>query len=337
MCKSCNDSSGHDWDNVLVDVLNPFSLLLGISRERGQVPSQDFETTAGEELTMHAGGQFTHARPEFRRKVENGRQIITIRARSAAEARKMTSGLKRKGTIKHACLRESESYPRGMIKMDPSLGDRQSSCSIVKSALALAFDSGVDPRRCADARGYLLSEDAVPIHGFYYDKDPVLDRPLGVPFHCVTVRGDAESNELLAYVEFFGCWRIALCLDRAYAGPDFVNCYAIDPVKGTPLNLQVSLDFASNDIPLAHDRALLEPSGIERALGSILSQAHESSTRRERERVITEAIRFAAFELGLTEGETFGDEHQCREFARLVTERLTPFLLHSMGLPPQDP
>ena len=211
---------------------------------------------------MHAGGQFTHARAEFRRKVENGRQIITIRSRSAAEARKMTSGLKRKGTVKHASFWESESYPRGMIKMDLDLGDRESICSIVKSALALAFDSDVDPRRCADARDYLLSEDAAPIHGLYYDNDPVLDRPPGVPFHCVAVRGDAESNELLAYVEFFGCWRFALCLDRTYAGPDFVNCCAIDPVEGTPLDLQINLDFASDDIPLAHDRALLEsPAG----------------------------------------------------------------------------
>ena len=42
ICNSCNKASGDNWDSELAKQLNPFSLFFGITRERGEAPSQLF-------------------------------------------------------------------------------------------------------------------------------------------------------------------------------------------------------------------------------------------------------------------------------------------------------
>lgn len=38
LCANCNSSTGEDWDAALAEQLNPFSVFLGIQRERGTPP-----------------------------------------------------------------------------------------------------------------------------------------------------------------------------------------------------------------------------------------------------------------------------------------------------------
>ena len=65
ICRSCNNKSGSEWDSDLSEQLNPLSLFLGISRQRGNVPSQIFETTSGEKVQIHPDEKMNYARPQY--------------------------------------------------------------------------------------------------------------------------------------------------------------------------------------------------------------------------------------------------------------------------------
>ena len=119
------------------------------------------------------------------------------------------------------------------------IGGAKAGRSIVKSAVALVHDAGVDPNRCDLALEYLLNEGAEPCFGYYYDEDHdvVINRPVERPFHCVHVEGNSNTGTLLAYVELYSLHRLVVCLSASYSGRAFRNTYAIDPVKGEELDL----------------------------------------------------------------------------------------------------
>ena len=52
ICQDCNSRSGSEWDNRLAQQLEPLCLLLGISRQRGKVPSQTFPTLGGKRIRV---------------------------------------------------------------------------------------------------------------------------------------------------------------------------------------------------------------------------------------------------------------------------------------------
>src|SRR5690606_38575799 len=56
ICKDCNSASGDAWESELAKQLNPLSLFFGIIRERGEAPSQLFETTGGDKLKLNLYG-----------------------------------------------------------------------------------------------------------------------------------------------------------------------------------------------------------------------------------------------------------------------------------------
>jgi hypothetical protein len=57
ICGACNNVSGNNWESELAKQLNPLSLFFGISRERGNAPSQFFKTTGGEKLKLNLDGR----------------------------------------------------------------------------------------------------------------------------------------------------------------------------------------------------------------------------------------------------------------------------------------
>ncbi len=96
--ETCNNLSGDDWESELAKQLNPLSLFFGISRERGDVPSQLFETTGGSKLNLNVDGSMDIEKPVYSKQLLEsgvGRQI-QIRARSVPEVKRMLQGVKRK-------------------------------------------------------------------------------------------------------------------------------------------------------------------------------------------------------------------------------------------------
>lgn len=86
LCKECNSNAGKSWDAELALQLNPLSLLLGIAREHGKTPSQNFATIAGGIRLLHANGSSTPPHPTFREEITDVGITIRATARTFEEA-----------------------------------------------------------------------------------------------------------------------------------------------------------------------------------------------------------------------------------------------------------
>ena len=190
----------------------------------------------------------------------------------------------------------------------------------------MVYDAGVEIGRCDDAESYLLKEGK-PCFGYYYERDVVSNRPEKTIFHCIYVCGDPEKRQLLAYVEYFSWLRIVACLSQNYGGPSFSHCYAVDPVTGEDLELDVVLAIEPNEISEIYDYKKLNYNEIERALGVVMETWRQMDLERARSHAIEEALEFACRECGINEGDVLTEEQVAR-FVRVIVSRLGPFLEH---------
>ena len=336
LCRSCNSSTGQGWDAALAEQLNPLSLILGIQRERGTPPSQKFKTTTGEELELSHDGTLRPAKPHFSEtKTESGTVQLQIMARTMVEAKHILGGVKRKypqidleEVLKN--LKPESRYPDGLMHFSLGVGGVKAGRSIVKSALALAVDAGVNPEDCDGALAYLANDAAEACFGFYYERDLVRNRPERTALHCVAVRGDPSSGQLLGYVEFYGVHRMVVSLSDRYHGEPLYNCYAVDPIAGTELKLDVDLALSAEDVAATYRYEKIPKGSIEKAFEQVIPIGLEKSYQREKERVIDDAIDYAFKNCGAKLGEVLTPEH-VRRLARLITEKMQPFLLQHIS------
>jgi hypothetical protein len=257
ICDPCNNTSGMSWDSELAKQLNWLSLMFSINRQRGNVPSQVFETIekGGKRGKIRINHDGSEQRPnsEFREESINGIPHLSISANSEKEFKQILKGYKRKYPQLDIdeCLKNAKfetCYPNHIIVNENSFGGEKTGRSIVKSALALAVMSEVEAKTCNNALDYLKNSNAEPCFGFYYERDLIQNRPDGIIFHCVAVYGNPQTKQLLGYVEFYGCWRMVVCLSDNYKGKEFNSCYAIDPVSRLELNLEVALLLTPEEI-----------------------------------------------------------------------------------------
>jgi hypothetical protein len=198
LCRDCNSATGESWDAEVAEQLLPLCLLLDISRERGDPPGLRVVTSAGERLTIGPSGTLARSAPVFTRTPSpSGKTHYHVEARTMHEARQILMDLKRKhpeidvdATLARAQM--VETYPRGAVGHDLSIGGELAGRSMVKSSLAWAFANGVDWAACEGALSYLRANGAPPLlrilprHG----PDPRTPgwRPAPLPFsrgrHC---------------------------------------------------------------------------------------------------------------------------------------------------------
>lgn len=338
ICNNCNSRTGAIWDAELARQLNPLSLLLGIRRQRGEVPSQVFPTAGGSEVRLLSDGRRTIAKPSHEITTDGDNTRITIHARTMQELRGLMNGMRRKypslGDISledlMATAKVGAHYNPEWTKFDLEIGGAKAGRSLVKSAVALAYDAGIDPNGCDLALDYLLNEEAEPCFGYYYDKDRdfVINRPVGKPFHCVYVKGSPDSGTILGYVELFSLYRLVLCLSSSYLGRAFTNTYAIDPVKGEEIDLDVNLDLSILEIRSAYDYKKYDSGVVKAAASSLFEVIVAADFDRALVRNIKEAVAnaFAKSEAG--QGEFLTDA-QCNQLIRDIVDHLTPFIEHN--------
>ena len=342
ICKQCNNQSGDDWESDLAKQLNPLGLFFGISRDRGSVPSQQFETTGEDKVILNADGTMDIAKPVYKEHQHKAGVNINISARSMKEAKKMLKGVKRKypqanleDLVSNA--EERSFYPSDMIKFNLSFGGQMAGRSIVKSALALVVEAGVSAKECEHAREYLTNSEGEACFGYYYEKDVVTNRPKGIPIHCVYVKGDSNSKQILGYVEYFGVQRMVMALSSNYSGKDFQNIYAINPMTGEILELDIDLQLNPNDIQESYNYEKIPEGSVEDALSQVIPTGMKLSVEKEKNRVLESAIQYAFQNCGAKEGELLTEEHM-RKVSSLVYEKIKPFLLHQLtiGRKPND-
>lgn len=334
ICNACNTKSGEDWDAELSKQLNPLSLFFGINRERGVPPSQVFTTAGGEKRLLHADGTMDIAKSEFKETVSGKTVTIQMKVKSIKEAKERLKGVKKR--YPHVDLDDfiskievKPSYSHDPIEFNLSIGGTKAGRSIVKSTLALAVASGVSPQLCEHACEYLLNDNGTPCFGYYYEKDIVINRPEGIPLHCVFVRGDPSTRQILGYVEFFGVHRMAICLSSFYEGEEFTNCYAINPLNGRLLNIEVNLNLSPDDIQETYNYKKYSSGAIEAALEQVVPLGLSASFEKEKTRVINKAVKYAFANCGAKEGEILTEE-QKNKLSGLAIEKMLPFLIHNM-------
>lgn len=337
ICEPCNNVSGNDWESELAKQLNPLSLFFGISRDRGDAPSQLFETTGGDKLKLNVDGSMDIEKPTYSEKpLESGTGVqVQIRARSIPEAKRMLQGVKRKypqvdlnELLSNA--KSQSSYCPDMLNFNFSFGGHEAGRSIVKSALALAVDSGIPAKSCIEAIDYLKNEESEACFGYFYEADLIKNRPEGIPLHCVSIKGCSKTRQVLGYVEYFGVQRVVLCLASSYEGEDISNTYAINPITGEVLNLSVDLNLTKIDIQETYDYKKIPNGSVEEAFGKVISTGMNASFEKEKERVLNEAVRHAFENCGAKEGEMLMPEHVAK-LTGLVMEKLEPFVLHQFA------
>ena len=340
ICESCNNVTGTEWDAELARQLQSLSLLLGIQRQRGGVKPLVFPTSSGGKIRLHSNGKMTTVIPSHEETTDGNTTQLRVTAGSRRELKKQIRGMQRK----HPPLQKRSvddllstaqarsHYSPDLIGITLEFGGEKTGRALVKSALALVYDAGIDPIVCDLAVEYLTKDDAEPCFGYYYDddRDLVGDRPVGKPFHCVYVKGDSGTGRILGYVEFYSLHRMVLCLSESYSGRDFQNLYAIDPVKGEEMSIDIDLRLSMSEVRSAFDYEKFDEEVRMSAANSLFAYIAEADVKREQERVIRDAVENAFEDCDAKPGEDLSDD-QAYQLTEKIMEKLTPFIQHNAG------
>ncbi|MCD6034547.1 MAG: hypothetical protein K0R63_288 [Rickettsiales bacterium] len=331
ICQTCNSQCGETWDKELARQLNPLSLLLGIKRDRGNSPAQEFATISGKRVRLHHDGSINLPKPIVEREQKGSLVELKIQARSVAELKQIVSGIKRKhpdldvnAVLENA--KENTSYLDDPLHIGFSFGGSDVGRSVVKSALALAVKNGIDPKSCKNAINYLRNIKGETCFGYYYEHDVILNRPKDKVLHCVAISGDVQAGVLLGYVEFFSAQRMVVCLSDEYSGDEICDIYAIDPVTGKEMSLEFNIPLTRSDIELVYDYKKIPPGSMEQALDILMGVAIKNDFQKASNIAIDDAISYAFEQMQLRQEEQILTSDNVQEFTEYVFTRLQPFL-----------
>lgn len=339
ICTGCNSETGTEWDAELARQLQPLSLLLGIKRQRGSVKDLVLPTSSGGEIRLHSDGKMTPAIPSNEETSDGNVTHLRVSAGSRKELKGQMKGMQRKypplqkrsvGELL-STAQERSHYSSDLIGIPLGFGGEKAGRSLVKSAMALVYDAGIDPKACDFALDYLSHDNAQPCFGYFYDKDKdiVVNRPVGRPFHCVYVKGDSGTGTILGYVELYSLHRMVLCLSDSYSGRDFQNLYAIDPVKGEEVLIDIDLSLPMSEIRSAFAYEKYNVDVLLSAVNSLFGHIGEADFKRELERVLRDAFEYAPEVCDVTPGEDWSAD-QAHQFTEKIMEKLIPFIQHNV-------
>ena len=188
----------------------------------------------------------------------------------------------------------------------------------MKSALCWAAVQGVPATACSEAREYLTNTTAEPCFGFLNAPDPLLNRPVGVPLHCIAVSSVGTAGQLLGYVEFFGWRRAVVLLARDYSGPSSTQV-TLSPRTSELLELDVDLRFDHTMVAPIFDYKHCLPDQITASAAPIIEAMLEKLGEQEVSRASAEMTERAFRECGASEEEMLTKEQ--------VSKRKIPSLL----------
>lgn len=338
ICRSCNNETGTNWDAELARQLQPLSLLLEIKRQRGSVKDLVLPTSSGGKIRLHSDGKMTLAIPSNEETSDGNVTHLRVSAGSRKELKEQMKGMQRKHPPLQtrsvsdllSTAQERSHYSSDLIQIPLEFGGIRAERALVKSALALVHDAGIDPGVCDLALDYLTQDTTQPCFGYFYDKDRdlVVNRPVGRPFHCVYVKGDSGAGTILGYVELYSLHRMVLCLSESYSGRDFQNLYSIDPVKGEEVFIDIDLSLPMSEVRSAFANEKYNVDVFLSAVNSLFGHIAKVDFKRERERVIRDAVEYAIEGCDVTPGEDWSDD-QAHQFTEKIMEKLTPFIQHN--------
>jgi hypothetical protein len=333
--EDCNNEAGYTWDAELARQLQPLSLHFGVKRQSGRAPRMRVTTTAGEEMLLGPKGELAMIRPDVKRSPTPQGENFQVTTGSVEQARKWLEAKKRKnlridveGTL--AAAQVQRSYLQGAVRIDLGFGGELAGRSLVKSALALAYDAGISIDQCGDALNYLRKAVGTPCFGYYYIGDLIAERPAETPLHCIAIEANPETGLILGYAEYFGIHRAVVCLGRGFVGEPAKAVYGIDPRTGDELDLAVRLGFTAAQIEAIYDYQMDDAAGRQHAFGLVFGPALRAQHEAERTRVIKDAFDYAWENCGATPNAMLTAQDQ-QTICRLFAERTVSWLQHATG------
>ena len=289
VCTPCNNSTGQDWDSKLAQHLKPLCTMLGVRRSRGANQSFDVERIDGTKLKYHPDGSMSYTTPTCEINESDDSTKVNITARTMKELGKKIPGIVRKHPqlSREKLLQRATNVkePRPIFKVELEFGGKRAGKSVIKTCLAMLYSCGLNINLCEHAQSYLCG-DGDPCFGYFNERDLVKNRPSHIFPHCIWIRGDSLQRQLIAYVEYFGYQRIVACLSSTYSGEEFSCGYAIDPVTGKELDIEVDIDITPDEIEKIYDYKMVDPDKTRQALESL----YELVVELDRKRAMDSAI-----------------------------------------------
>ncbi|RMS92478.1 HNH endonuclease [Pseudomonas coronafaciens] len=325
ICRVCNGKAGETWDSDLAKQLNKMALFFRVVRSRGENRAEVIETTAGEKL-IYDKSSLKFFAPEINKEDVGDGVHFQISANDMKQARQIVTGLKRKYPILDvektlANAKTSLKYPEGYFHFEFSLGGLSVGKSFVKTALALLSYNGVNPAICERASAYIFDDDE-PCFGHYYHHDLLINRPFGVPIHCICVKGTKVSRTIQAYLEYFGVFRIFISLSANYEGDDFKYSYAIDPTTGQELTIDFDLSFEESEVRKVYDYQFYDSQVALDCLHAVLPPEIQRQQEHHLEQV------FAASRKTMERRFANSGHVDPNEFVEAYLESLMPYIQH---------
>src|SRR5690606_36891723 len=158
----------------------------------------------------------------------------------------------------------------------------------------------------------------------------IKNRPEGTPLHCVSIKGCSKTKQVIGYVEYFGVQRVILCLSDSYEGDDISNTCAINPTTGQESSLMLDLELSNADSREAYDYTKIPEGSVEAPFHKVIPTCLKASFEKEKDRVLSQAVKHAFENCGAKEGEMFMPEH-VNKSTELMMAKLQPFILHQFA------
>lgn len=335
ICKPCNNEKGRTWDAELGRQFAWLSLVSGIKRDRGELPSVDIKTVSGKEYRLQSDGTMRPKDFAFKRD-DSGDQIrISFTARTLQEARGKVKELKKRypsldeeSALKQA--RMTSSYLNEPLIGALPEGGAEVGRSVIMSALAVALKYGISPHGCELVLPFLKhSELSSACYGWSFLCDAVIERRAGEINHCISLFGSPESRKLFAYVELFSYARWHIALSEQYDGEAIELTYAIDPSAGKKVDMKI--DWKN---PLKRIEEVLAGDGFDqenllKAVEYVMDTVMARSSERNFNTSFRDAVEKAKREFGV---QDVGPDHPVPAgFVEKIIEEMKPYIFNRLG------
>jgi hypothetical protein len=341
ICVGCNSRAGDGWDAEVWRQFQHITSMHGIVRDRGEMPSIPVQTGSGKQLILMPDGDLMPRKIVFDKKPNPDGEgfVINASVRTEEEAEKMVRNIAAKhpeidveGVL--AKIQPQSEFLDSPLHFKADFGGPLGGRSMVKTAIAMAYDAGVNPQACNLALPYLLDEDESPPYGMFYMRDLVSQRAANYTPHIVSVLADPVSRFIWAYVEYFGMARIVVPLSDRYDGESFQSTYAINPSTGAEIAVDVDLRFSDDEIERIRANTAYTDEQYLAVANASFGTIYFRCVRRQVRKAFNAAAAYAASQLGIEHGDMIAPE-QATAFASHLTEKIMPVIIHMQksGIP----
>ena len=305
ICRRCNSRTGEKWDSALVSQLKTFCTMLDISRAKGTNQPLEVKTVSGRQLTLYPDGSLTPREPRFEKRSVGGKTHVKIQARTMHDAKRMLTDFARGRSDVNVEYLLSQTSARQEHLKEPfqishTFGGTLAGRSTIKSCLALAYEAGLTIEDCENAKDCVLSDGEL-CFGYYNVSDLIRNRPQHVPLHCVYISADPKNGQVLGYVEYFGFQKIVVCLSSNYRGPARELTYAINPLTGEELDVEIVLHLTPDDIREIYDYKRWDDERAKTDLASALEIWRDIDRDRAITHAVDDAIEYACSQMRIQE------------------------------------